>query len=338
MSEQQTEALNETKDVSEETPETPETPEASKTSEASEAPEAAETPEAPKTPETPAASEAPETPAASETPETSETSEAPEPVAPPVAPAPPRRTLRAVLRWTAAVLVFAGLGTGTAMGITAMERTDVPGLATESDGRWAYPKLSLPALPAGVPRPYTEGNDGEIHHADLRKLLLPAPAGATPDPKLNGGWATTEQYLATYPKESAAKLRQPLADSALRHIASRGWTAPDGTVARIHLLRFNSVAFAEAYKDEALDTGGSEELVPAGVETWEVSDTLSGAIRVPFTSEYAYDETEPYGAEQTRWAYVQAGDTLGLIVLSRKGGAPEVPFQQTVTLQTQLLG
>ena len=43
-------------------------------------------------------------------------------------------------------------------------------------------------------------------------------------------------------------------------------------------------------------------------------------------------------AEQVRQAYLVAGDTLGLVVQSRKGRALAVPFQQTVVLQSQLLG
>lgn len=93
---------------------------------------------------------------------------------------PPRRVLRAVARWTAAALAFGVLGTGTAFGIASMERTDVPGLATEGDGRWDYPELTLPALPAGSPRPFSPGNPAEIHHADLRELLLPAPRERSP--------------------------------------------------------------------------------------------------------------------------------------------------------------
>lgn len=69
------------------------------------------------------------------------------------APAKPKKSRRPLLlgiaRWTAAVLVCGGVGAGAAMGITAMERTDVPGLATEPDGRWEYPQLALPALPEG---------------------------------------------------------------------------------------------------------------------------------------------------------------------------------------------
>ncbi|MGW1882139.1 hypothetical protein [Streptomyces sp. NPDC001970] len=266
----------------------------------------------------------------------------PAPAAEPVAPDAPKRSrgplLWAVARWTAAVLVCGGLGAGTAIGITSMERTDVPGLATASDGRWDYPKLSLPALPEGSPRPFTEGNEGEVHHADLRKLLLPAPAGATVDPKLNGGWVGVDQYLSLYGKEHRTELKQDLADAALRHITARGWTMPDGTRTSIHLLRFNSVAYAEAFKDESLEVGEADGAFLDGTEDQDVLGDLESEINVAYTAIYAYEEPKPYGPEQTLWAYVQAGDTLALVTQTRKGGALAVPFKQTVVLQNQLLG
>ncbi|MER7958512.1 hypothetical protein [Streptomyces sp. NPDC096030] len=245
--------------------------------------------------------------------------------------------LRAVARWTAAVLVLGGVGTGTALGITSMERTEVPGLATESDGRWVYPKLSLPALPADAPRPFTEGNDGEIHHADLRRLLLPAPEGATPDPKLNGGWVGVDQFLSQYRADERPELSEALKESALRHIAARGWTTPDGTTTRIHLLRFNSVAFAEAFKDDAVQAGATTGPLLDGVEGVQVDGDFPTAVSVPYTVLYKHVEL-PQNADQTRWAYIQAGDTLALVTQSREGEALTVPFQQTVALQNQLLG
>ncbi|MGW6393830.1 hypothetical protein ACWFR1_25765 [Streptomyces sp. NPDC055103] len=256
------------------------------------------------------------------------------------APAPKksrRPLLAAVARWTAAVLVCGGVGAGTAMGLTSMERSEVPGLATESDGRWTYPKLALPALPEGVPRPYSDGNDGEVHHSDLRKLLLPAPDGAEVDPRLNGGWIGLDTYLAHFHADDRGAVKEALADSALRHVAARGWTTPDGTTTRVYLMRFTSVAFAEAFKDDVLDTGVRGSRLPAGVEG-ETTDTSLKDVRLPSLSLYAFDERKPYGPEQTRWAYIQAGDTLGLISQTRKGEALVVPFQQTVTLQAQLLG
>ncbi|GAA3372817.1 hypothetical protein GCM10020367_29940 [Streptomyces sannanensis] len=59
---------------------------------------------------------------------------------------------------------------------------------------------------------------------------------------------------------------------------------------------------------------------------------------MPFTIANVYVEPKPYGAEQTRLAYLRAGDTVALIAQTRKGGAALVPFQQTVVLQNQLLG
>ncbi|WP_329117974.1 hypothetical protein [Streptomyces sp. NBC_01353] len=258
------------------------------------------------------------------------------PPAPPVRK-PSRRVLWAVARWTAAVLVCGGLGTGTAFGIASMERHEVPGLATESDGRWEYPKLSLPALPADAPRPYSDGNLGEVHHADLRKLLLPAPVGATPDPKLNGGWVTVDQYLSQYRQDDRAELKDALKESALRHVAARGWTTPDGTTTRVHLLRFNSVAFAEAFKDDAVRAGSVDGPLLDGAEGVTMDSEIASEIRVTYTALYAFVEL-PKNADQTRWAYIQAGDTLALVTQNRKGEALRVPFQQTVTLQNQLLG
>ncbi|WP_432752944.1 hypothetical protein ACE1OA_15985 [Streptomyces sp. JL2001] len=317
-----------------EAPETAAAPEVPKAAETAEAPEAAETPEVPEAVAVPVAVAAAETPEASAAPET-EAEAADARVAP--ARRPSKRVLWAVARWTAAVVVCGGLGTGTALGITSMERTDVPGLATENDGRWEYPKLSLPALPQDVPRPYTDGNEGEVHYADLRKLLLPAPAGATVDPKLNGGWVSVDEYLSQYDKDAGVALKQALDESALRHIAARGWTTPDGTTTRIHLLRFKSVAFAEDFKDNALNAGSSDGHFPNGVGSAVIDDSTLD-IRVPFNVLYGFEETKPYGPEQTRWVHIQAGDTLALITQSRKDEALTVPFQQTVALQNQLLG
>ncbi|MFF8416634.1 hypothetical protein [Streptomyces sp. NPDC015680] len=257
---------------------------------------------------------------------------------PPQAPKPPRRVLRAVARWTAAALVLGGLGAGTAFGITSMERTDVPGLATESDGRWDYPRLGLPALPAGSPRPYSDGNVAEIHHADLRRLLLPAPAGAVVDKKLDGGWVSTGRYLSEYAKGGRSDLAQTLKDAAPRHVAARGWTMPDGTSTRIYLVRFNSTAFAQSFLDWITVSGSPVPLV--GAPETVLDEGWNGGGKVAGTSSYVYDEAKPYGEAQVRHGYLVAGDTFALVVQSRKGkeGTRSVPFHQTVILQNQLLG
>ncbi|WP_307028960.1 hypothetical protein [Streptomyces canus] len=53
---------------------------------------------------------------------------------------------------------------------------------------------------------------------------------------------------------------------------------------------------------------------------------------------YPYTETKRFGAEHVHQAYLVSGERLAPVVQSKKGGAEAVPFQQTVTLQSQLLG
>ncbi|WP_431782118.1 hypothetical protein [Streptomyces chumphonensis] len=258
-------------------------------------------------------------------------------------PAPARgRALRATaLRWGAAVAVFATLAGGVGYGLTRLEREELPGLAREHDGRWDYPELSLPALPYGSPRPFSDANLTQSHHADLRDLLLPAPEGAEaaeglPGPE--GGWSTVDAFLAAYAEEDRPRLRLLLLDHAVRHTAARGWVMPDGTRTSVHLLRFNTGAVASRFRVDAIggdtrlaaDLAGTPDLEPD--PEWE-EPTASDDIAV-----HAYDEQRPRGGTHTRMAQITAGDVVAVIVQERAGGAPAVPFDQTVVLQGQLLG
>ncbi|MFF3145190.1 hypothetical protein ACFVRU_26580, partial [Streptomyces sp. NPDC057927] len=252
-----------------------------------------------------------------------------------------RRVLRALLRWTAATVVFAAVGTSVAYGITRMDRTDVPGLATESDGRWDYPTITRPPLPSGSPRPLAESNRTGTHYADLRRLVLPAPKGAHEDVALRGtdGWLATRTFLAEYAtRDDRETVGQQLTDHGLRHIAARGWTTPDGTHTRIYLLQFDSVVVADEVNSPGLTSYSSPIYALRGAERAMADDRFPDRATVDDVIRHAYDEIKPYGAEQVRQAYLSAGDTLALIVQSRKGAAKAVPFQQTVVLQSQLLG
>ncbi|MFE7380522.1 hypothetical protein ACFU9F_09175 [Streptomyces zhihengii] len=267
--------------------------------------------------------------------------------APPASDAPvpaaprDRRVLRAVLRWTAAVLVLAATGAGTAYGVLAQERTDVPGLSTLSDGRWEYPRLVKPALPAGAPLPFAEENPGEIHYADLGKLLLPAPAGSSPDPTLRAerGRVGVERYLREYVEEEREALREHLTEARVREVVARGWTMPDGTAARVFLLRFHTSAVAGHYFRTQLSGGPDMALRPEGVEELSsVDDAYDPRAKTLSTERYVYDEAAPRGPVHVRHAYITAGDTVAFVVLSREGEVPRVPFHQTVVLQNQLIG
>lgn len=263
---------------------------------------------------------------------------------PPVVVEPPvkkdRRVLGAVLRWTAAVVVLAAVGSSTAYGITRMERTDVPGLATETDGRWTYPEITKPPLPSGSPAPFTEANPASVHYADLRALLLPAPKGAKADKALPGrdGWLAKKDFLSVYgSKEDRDDLGQVLTDHGLRHVAARGWTAPDGTRTRIYLLQFDSGQVADVLQQDHLTSYDSPNHALRGAAEVHTDEEFPSEAEVMNVRHYSYTESKPYGAEQVRQAYLVSGDVVGLVVQSRKGGAAAVPFQQTVILQSQLL-
>ncbi|MFE9342640.1 hypothetical protein ACF1HU_34665 [Streptomyces olivaceus] len=252
-----------------------------------------------------------------------------------------RRVLRAVLRWTAAVAVFAVAGSTTAYGVTRMERTDVPGLVTESDGRWTYPTLTAPPLPSGSPGPFDEANKAGAHYADLRALVLPAPEGARLDKALRGteGWLATDTFLKEY-RDAAEhdELRQKLVDHGLRHIAARGWTTEDGTHTRIYLLQFDTAAVVDELRDRHLASYSNPAYAARGTEDTVPDEDFPTAAQIDELVYSVYVEPEPYGAEQVRQAYLGAGDVLAVVLQSREGGAKEVPFQQTVALQGRLLG
>ncbi|MGW1026166.1 hypothetical protein ACWD4J_21160 [Streptomyces sp. NPDC002577] len=263
----------------------------------------------------------------------------------PLSPAAPpagkdRRVLRAVLRWTAAAVVFAAVGTSAAYGITQMKRTDVPGLATESDGRWDYPEITRPPLPSGSPGPFAEANKAGAHYADLRALVLPAPEGATADKALRGedGWLSRKTFLAEYEsKDDRETIGQLLTDNGLRHIAARGWTTEDGTHTRVYLLQFNTAAVVDELPRKLTGYDAPQQALRGAAEV-HVDEEFPDEARVDDVRNFAYVEAKPYGPEQVRESYLTAGDTFALIVQSRKGGARAVPFQQTVVLQSQLLG
>ncbi|KAF4407113.1 MULTISPECIES: hypothetical protein [Streptomyces] len=241
------------------------------------------------------------------------------------------------------MFVFGGLAAGVGYGISAADRTDVPGLATEHDGRWDYPRLERPALPAGVPGPYDKGNEAGTHHADLRELLLPVPESGEPDPAApaaEDGWLDPEDFLREYAEEEdRVEIRRQLTENSCRHIATRSWIMPDGTRTRIHLLQFNTAAMAVEAQRSLLGGDVAPE-VTTPVTGTEASDSDSGwahRVKVEDIVLDVYDERKPRGERHVRHGYFVSGDTIAMIVQSREGYTPAVPFRQTVVLQTQLL-
>ncbi|MFJ7270664.1 hypothetical protein ACIQV3_29165 [Streptomyces sp. NPDC099050] len=274
------------------------------------------------------------------------------PQAPEVPAAPKdRRKLFAALRWTAAVLVFAAVGTGVAYQVTQPERTDIPGLSTKADGRLDYPALERPALPAGAALPFAEDNPLGIHYAGLTQLLLPPPTGSKPDSTLKlekDEVVTVDTFLAEYVDTFRGKMKAELANEGLRQIVARGWTTPDGTRTRVYLLRFHSPEFVSAFKGCEVSMGLNGALVLEADPVWrgvrssqrsELQSHGNGPITQGSTSAVTlYQEAKPTGDDQTKLACIQSGDIQALVLQTRKGEVASVPFHQTVILQHQLLG
>ncbi|MEV7774553.1 hypothetical protein [Kitasatospora sp. NPDC086791] len=280
------------------------------------------------------------------------------------------RRRKAAVRWSCAALVFALAGTGTALAVTAPERTDIPGLATASDGRYTFPPLTLPPLPSGKAAPGAKGKSA--HYADLRYLLLPVPKEAggaltaptfpapTASPTASGSptaspstspstppsasptaagtpaaatadWVPCDAVLAE--QQDPAKLREALLKNACRAATVREWTASDGTRTQIRLLRFGSA-------DESRDTytslrnKGRSKAAPDTKSTPHTDwDGIDGVELTTVES----TATAAKGNPTARVGYLCASDVLAVITMTNPGGVPTAPFRQVVTLQSDLL-
>ncbi|MFE0460144.1 hypothetical protein ACFW1A_12940 [Kitasatospora sp. NPDC058965] len=246
---------------------------------------------------------------------------------------PPRkRPARAtVLRWTAVAAVLLVTATAACLAVTAPQRTDLPGLATPNDGRYTFPALTLPQLPAGKPAPSAQGA-GQRHYADLRALVLPAPlTGAKAAPATPANSAACADYAKLH--DATANMPTLLATNACRAAATRTWTAKDGTRAEVWLLHFGSPAEAREFYD-TLCADGSPVAVPNAVTA--VDDFTLGPDQIAYTrtTSTAGSANQP----AAKVAYLYAGDVVATVLMTNPQGVPSQAFHQVVTLQSDLLG
>ncbi|MFJ8437236.1 hypothetical protein ACIQ9P_38690 [Kitasatospora sp. NPDC094019] len=281
-----------------------------------------------------------------------------------------RRTRRrkAAVRWCAAAAVCVLAGTAGTLAVTSSDRTDLPGLATESDGRYTFPPLTLPPLPSGRSAPK---ENKSRHAADLRRLLLPVPAEAggsltpavlppptvpaagdtastgpatpatvpgSPNPTpasaaagVGAGWVDCND-LATEQKDPA-KTRALLAQYACRTATFREWTTSDGTRTQIRLLSFGSSHEAWSVYAALRDGDGPKDIADLGKLTPQGWDEVYGVTFATRASRTADTRILP----AARLAHLAAGDLVGVITMTNPNGVPGAAFQQVVTLQSDLL-
>jgi hypothetical protein len=258
---------------------------------------------------------------------------------PPTVEAAAKRRLpvRTMLRWTAATVLCLGLGTGTAFAVMAPKRTDLPGLQTPDDGRYAYPALRLPELPPGAAGPSAGGAaqgvpGGSLPHAigDVRLLLLPSALGGRPDPALPGrkGWVAMADYAKLFTMTGAEA--QLLRENGARQVAATGWTMPDGTHVAIYLVPFRSEAAASTVAQVEYGDQHLAQAPGAGFNTAEAS-LLPGV---------AQDMSSPArdGKPAVRASVFSSKEIAGLLVLTNPKAVNPVDFEQALTLQNELLG
>ncbi|MGH6655276.1 MAG: hypothetical protein ACRDVE_08720 [Actinocrinis sp.] len=243
---------------------------------------------------------------------------------------------RNALRWTSAIVATLVIGGGIGWAISTPKRTDIPGLKTAADGRYDFPALTMPTLPADQPAPAASDNtDAQRHLADIRKLLLPKPTGATAVGGNGGGWLADPSKL--FVAHDSAKMY--FAQFGLRHAATEGWKTADGATTTIYLLQFTDGKAATAVSGKLTDSdltveqGPALSLALAGVPSGATAHLLNLHL-----ADMAADETTVKAdGKVTRYGSIINGDTVGIIIQSGAADLPQAPFTQVVTLQAQML-
>ena len=247
------------------------------------------------------------------------------------------RRRRNALRWTGAVAVMLAVGGGTAFALTIPQRTDLPGLGTSSDGRYAFPQLSLPALPAGQPAPASSaGAESGQHLADIRKLLLPKPVGATTQPVKNAvdGWLADPSPL--FIDQDGKRI---LAEYGLRHTAAASWNATDNATTTIYLLQFADNKAASAAQSALADgnlTALDEPALSTAITAVPSNITAQDLVVLSSGVNGEYSTVKGSGKLAEYGSFV-SGDTVAVITQSGPAGLQFAPFKQVMILQAELL-
>ncbi|MER7515240.1 hypothetical protein [Streptomyces sp. NPDC126499] len=159
----------------------------------------------------------------------------PEPAPAPVSATPPRRRFgrTVALIAVAAVLGIVG-GTAVGYGIQA-DREPTPLPALNQPGL-AYPAKPLPKGQEPVALSAAEDRQARTS-GDLRKLLVPRPAGARASEfGPEDGWYDLSSYAADF--ENKSWMLESLLDTEVRRIAVRSWDSGEHRTTIVRLVQF----------------------------------------------------------------------------------------------------
>jgi hypothetical protein len=151
-------------------------------------------------------------------------------------PAPPvQRPRRRILRTVGLIAVAAviGLVGGTAVGYGIQADREPTALPPLNQPGLAYPSKPLPK--GQEPEPPSAKDDHQAKaQGDLRKLLVPMPAGARSAGE--DGWQSLDAYADSYTRPESA-LEDEL-DSGIRRIASRAWLVGEYKRVEVDLVQY----------------------------------------------------------------------------------------------------
>ncbi|MEY9891822.1 hypothetical protein ABIA31_005494 [Catenulispora sp. MAP5-51] len=245
------------------------------------------------------------------------------------APKPKPRWPRLVLRYGSALVVAGAVGAGTAYAVTIPRRTDVPFLATASDGRYSFLNVTHPVPPAGEPAPGADSNQTQTHYGDLRQYLVPAPVGVVPK---ESGWEAVADFENSL---SGSDVSGHLYDAGISRVAWRGWTAPDGQHTVVELVQFpdHEAAFSVAkLLDNAALAKASrpESVVPELTVPGFGDDTSAAVIR-------RFDQVVGLPGQVERRVVFQSGDVVAIVTSTAPAKVSDTPTVQVALLEAGML-
>jgi hypothetical protein len=169
-----------------------------------------------------------------------------------------------------------GVGGGLGAGFAIQQHrspTPLPSLYV------ALPDQQAPAgaAPATTPTPSADqiANDDQLKlDGDLRKLLLPAPAGSKPWDSLQqpDSWESIYDYSLRYSSDTQVSVFTDMNDDGFERLAETGWDTSSGSAVEVDLMQFHTTSGANQYF--AVHTSGDTlpNSLLGHVEVWNDKD------------------------------------------------------------------
>ncbi|MFJ7960038.1 hypothetical protein ACIQ62_27495 [Streptomyces sp. NPDC096319] len=205
-----------------------------------------------------------------------------------------------------AVAAVIGLVAGTAVGYGIQADREPTALPPLNQPGLAYPAKPLPKGQEPAPLSAKEDHQAKAQ-GDLRKLLVPRPAGA--EPAGEDGWQSLSGYVNGFTRPDRALEFQ--LDQGIRRIATRAWRVGEYRRVEISLVQYRSTS----------GNGALEHTT--GQQGYAISDGRSGSFGQPVKGSgngryfvYPVEREAGYMDSYVARAFIQRGDIAITILMS----------------------